>query len=253
MIDSKRVLVVGAGGLLGSELTKALLLAGYGVIACDINLDQMAERLCGQGIDLSVSNIQLVSFDVTNELSVKAFFENAVDICGAVNCSYPRNKNYGRHFFDVTIQDFNENLSLHLGSSFLFMQQCAAYFKRHKTCFSLVNISSVYGVIAPKFEVYNDTPMTMPVEYSAIKSALIHLTKYTVNYVKDSRFRINCVSPGGLLDKQPENFLNEYKKNTLGRGMLDVKDITGTIIFLLSKSSEYINAQNIIVDDGFTN
>jgi NAD(P)-dependent dehydrogenase (short-subunit alcohol dehydrogenase family) len=152
----------------------------------------------------------------------------------------------------VSLEDFNENLSLHLGSSFLFMQQCAAYFVRNKTPFSLVNVSSIYGVVAPKFDIYANTSMTMPVEYAAIKSAIIHLNKYIVNYVADSRFRINSVSPGGIFDCQPEPFLQAYKKHTLGKGMLDIKDVIGTILFLLSEQSQYMNGQNLVVDDGFS-
>ncbi|ENO1894603.1 SDR family oxidoreductase, partial [Vibrio vulnificus] len=117
---------------------------------------------------------------------------------------------------------------------------------------SLVNISSIYGVVAPKFEIYNNTPMTMPVEYAAIKSAIQHLNKYVVSYVNDSRFRINCVSPGGIFDHQPEAFLQAYKEKTHGAGMLDVEEVVGSVLFLLSEQSRYVTGQNIVVDDGFS-
>ena len=94
--------------------------------------------------------------------------------------------------------------------------------------------------------------MTMPVEYAAIKSALIHLTKYMAKYLKDKNVRVNCISPGGILDKQPESFLEQYKSNCLSKGMLDPEDIMGALVFLLSDASKFINGQNIIVDDGFT-
>lgn len=168
-----------------------------------------------------------------------------------MNCSYPRNKNYGAHFFDVTLESFNENLGLHLGAHFQLMQACAAQFVAAKHPFALVNISSIYGVIAPKFEIYNNTPMTMPVEYAAIKSALVHLSKYVATYVADSNFRVNCISPGGLLDGQSQAFLDAYQSHTFGAGMLKPKDMVGTIMFLLSDHSKFINGQNIIVDDGF--
>ncbi len=94
--------------------------------------------------------------------------------------------------------------------------------------------------------------MTMPVEYAAIKSALIHLSKYVVAYMNDSKFRVNVVSPGGILDKQPEEFIEAYKKETLGKGMLNVSDVVGSILYLLSDSAQYVNGQNLIVDDGFS-
>lgn len=92
----------------------------------------------------------------------------------------------------------------------------------------------------------------MPVEYAAIKSALLQLSKYLTSYVSDSLFRSNSVSPGGIFDNQPTAFLEEYKKHCLGKGMLDIDDVTGSIVFLLSDTSKYLNGQNLVVDDGFS-
>jgi NAD(P)-dependent dehydrogenase (short-subunit alcohol dehydrogenase family) len=253
LLNNKTVLIAGAGGLLGSRLVPAALQQGVNVVAADINVTAMKERLAGVGVKLDNSAISFVELDVTDEVSVKAFFENQDKLLdGAVNTTYPRNKTYGKHFFDVSLDSFNDNLSLHLGSAFLFTQQAAAYFKRHEQPFSLVNISSIYGVIAPKFDIYDNTPMTMPVEYAAIKSAIQHLSKYAAAYVNDSRFRINCVSPGGIFDHQPDAFLEAYKNNTHGAGMLDVGEVVGSVLFLLSEQSRYVTGQNIVVDDGFS-
>ena len=252
LLLGKSILVFGAGGLLGVSLVASLLQQSAKVIAVDINSDTLKTQLVDAGVQFEKGNIVLESLDISNEENVKDFFQNIEPIDGAVNTSYPKNKEYGKHFFDVTLDSFNENVSLHLGSSFLFMQQCSKYFIKHKKPFSLVNISSIYGVIAPKFEIYKDTSMTTPVEYVAIKSALINLSKYVIKYVCDSKFRINVVSPGGVLDKQPEIFIKAYKRNSLGKGMLEAKDVIKPILFLLSSQSEYLNGQNIIVDDGFS-
>lgn len=252
LLKDKTILVAGAGGLLGSHLVPEILKQGAHVIAVDIHIDAMSERLKKAGVDLQSDQITLQALNVTNEQEVIQFFQKDLKIDGAVNTTYPRNKTYGAHFFDVTLQSFNENLSMHLGSMFLFTQQCAKYFKEHQKIFSLVNISSIYGVVAPKFDIYDNTKMTMPVEYSAIKSALLHINKYVVAYVNDSRFRINAISPGGIFDHQPEPFLKAYQKNTHGAGMLDVSEMVGSILFLLSDQSRYVTGQNIIVDDGFS-
>lgn len=253
LLENKTILVAGAGGLLGTRLVAALLKQGAHVIAADIHVEAMCERLASLGVDLQDTKLSCCELDVTKEENVKAFFnQQTQQIDGAVNATYPRNKTYGKHFFDVSLESFNENLSLHLGSAFLFTQQSAAYFKRQQQPFSLVNISSIYGMIAPKFEIYNNTPMTMPVEYAAIKSAIQHLNKYIVSYVNDSRFRINCVSPGGIYDHQLEAFLQAYKNKTHGAGMLDVLEIIGSIMFLLSDQAKYVTGQNIVVDDGFS-
>lgn len=252
MLKNKKILVAGAAGLLGATLVKELLAQGATVVAADISLERLNNRLATLGVNANNADIIHQQIDLADKTAVTVMFDQLDGLTGAVNCSYPRNKNYGKHFFDVTQEDFNENISLNLGSSFLFMQQCAAYFKRTETPFSLVNISSVYGVVAPKFEIYNNTPMTMPVEYAAIKAGLIHLSKYVTKYVSDSRFRVNLVSPGGIFDHQPGDFLDAYKKETFGKGMLDVTDVLGSIVFLLSSMADFVNGQNIVVDDGFS-
>ncbi|MBN8444758.1 MAG: SDR family oxidoreductase [Gammaproteobacteria bacterium] len=252
MLKGKKILVVGAAGLLGGTLVKELLAQGAQVIAADLNLERLDTRFAALDIGVDDANVSRIQIDLADKAETSAMFSALDDLAGAVNCSYPRNKNYGKHFFDVTPEDFNENVSMNLGSSFLFMQQCAAYFLRTAKPFSLVNISSVYGVVAPKFEIYDNTPMTMPVEYAAIKSGLIHLSKYVAKYVSDSRFRVNLVSPGGIFDHQPGDFLDAYKKETFGKGMLDVTDVTGSVIYLLSDYAQFVNGQNLIVDDGFT-
>jgi len=113
-----------------------------------------------------------------------------------VNNAYPRNKHYGRFLMDVEYDDFCDNLNLNLGGYFLTSQQFAAYFLKQGFG-NIVNIASIYGVVAPKFEIYENTPMTMPVEYAVIKSALIHLTKYFAKSFKGKNIRTNSLSPGG--------------------------------------------------------
>jgi NAD(P)-dependent dehydrogenase (short-subunit alcohol dehydrogenase family) len=94
--------------------------------------------------------------------------------------------------------------------------------------------------------------MNSPIEYSAIKAGVVAITKYLAKYYKNKNIRVNCISPGGILDNQPEIFLENYSNNCNSKGMLDSQDLNGALIFLLSDSSKYVNGQNIIVDDGWS-
>jgi NAD(P)-dependent dehydrogenase (short-subunit alcohol dehydrogenase family) len=168
-----------------------------------------------------------------------------------VNNAYPRGANYGREFFAVEYEDFCANLSMHLGGYFLCAQQFADYFKRQRSG-NIVNLSSIYGVVAPRFEIYEGTDMTMPVEYAAIKSGVIHLTRYMAAYLGPFGIRVNALSPGGIKADQPQRFQEQYRKETAGKGLLDASDLAGALVFLLSDASRHITGQNLIVDDGFT-
>ena len=251
MLKQKKIIVFGASGLLGSHVVVDLLNKGADVIAIDINVSALEKKITSTSINTGYS-LDIIELDILSEEAVSNLFNQTSGISGVVNCSYPRNQTYGADFLDVSLSSFNENLSMHLGSAFFLMQQSAKYFQRSNSDFSFVNIASIYGTNSPEFNVYENTNMTMPVEYAAIKSAIIHLNKYVAKYINNSLFRVNSISPGGILNQQPSTFLEKYKKLTHGKGMLDVEDILGSISFLLSDEAKFITGQNIIIDDGFS-
>ena len=251
LVRDKVVIVTGGAGLLGRTFCQAI--ADNGGIAVVAEYDiAIAEKLC---TSLENASIVPAQVNITDKNSIKVLITTISEKYGRidalVNSAYPRNKNYGKHFFDVAYSDFCENVGMNLGGYFLTSQQFATYFEKQGYG-NIINLASIYGVIAPRFEIYDNTPMTMPVEYAAIKSGLIHLTKYMAKYFKGKNIRVNTISLGGIEDKQPDPFLKAYKGFCLNKGMLNAKDISGTVLYLLSDLSEFVNGQNIVVDDGFT-
>jgi NAD(P)-dependent dehydrogenase (short-subunit alcohol dehydrogenase family) len=255
LLANKVVVITGGAGLIGCAFLDALHEQGATVVVAD-NDPARLHAMAGNLAD-SEPNLRVVfhTADITSKASLGALIESLHATHGKidalVNNAYPRNANYGRKFEDVEYSDFCENVSLHTGGYFLASQQFSAYFERQGGG-NIVNMSSIYGVLAPRFGVYSGTRMTMPVEYAAIKSAIIHLTRYMAQYFKGKNIRVNCISPGGILDGQPQNFLDAYNQFAAGKGMLDPQDIAGTLVYLLSDASRYVNGQNIVVDDGWS-
>ncbi len=254
MLKNKIIVITGGAGLIGHEFAKSVIKYNGTVVIADVNEALGIKVKKNLEETLAPQEISFFKIDINKKKSINKFIDNVHKKYGKidalVNNAYPRNKNYGRHFFDVKYDDFVENLGLNLGGYFVTSQQFAQYFKKQGYG-NIVNISSIYGVVAPRFEIYEGTSMTMPVEYAAIKSGLIHLTKYMAKYFKGMNIRVNAISPGGIFDHQPESFLEKYKECCLNKGMLDASDLRGALIFLLSDMSKHINGQNIIVDDGF--
>lgn len=251
LLKDKVVVVTGGAGLLGRDFCKKIAENGGIAIMAEYHLLQ-AEKVKNE---LANDKIFVEEVNITDKNSVESLIKKVSEKFGKidalVNSAYPRNKNYGKHFFDVSYDDFCENVGMNLGGYFITSQCFAQYFYQQGSG-NIVNISSIYGVIAPRFEIYDNTPMTMPVEYAAIKSGLLHLTKYMAKYFKGRNIRVNAISLGGLEDKQPESFLKAYQNCCLNKGMLNAQDISGTLLYLLSDLSEFVNGQNLIVDDGFT-
>lgn len=254
MVTGQIVVITGGAGLIGQEFVKAVVENNGIAIIADINTETGLKVKSQLSEELGTTHIDFIHLDITSEKSVNDGISTLTSKYGKidalVNNAYPRNKNYGNHFYDVTHEDFIENMGMNIGGYFTTSQQFAKFFENQGHG-NIINISSIYGVIPPKFEVYDNTPMTMPVEYAVIKSGLIHLTKYMAKYLKGKNVRVNAISPGGIFNHQPQPFLDAYKTECLNKGMLDNSDLKGTLIFLLSDNSKYINGQNIIVDDGF--
>jgi len=255
LLENKVIVITGGAGLIGSEFAKTVLENNGTVIIADF--DKKRGVITANKLKELVSTgiIDFQWLDINNKESILRVIDilnkKYGRIDALVNNAYPRNKNYGQKFEDVTYDDFCENININLGGYFLTSQQFSEYFCRQGFG-NIVNISSIYGVVAPRFEIYNNTKLTMPVEYAVIKSGLLHLTKYMSKYFKGKNIRVNAISLGGILDAQPVSFIQNYNDLCLNKGMLDATDITGTLLFLLSDKSQYINGQNIVVDDGFT-
>jgi NAD(P)-dependent dehydrogenase (short-subunit alcohol dehydrogenase family) len=254
LLTNQVVVITGGAGLIGRQFSSVV--AEHGGIAVVADRDAAAAtRVVEEIAAKHAGHAEAEVLDITDKASITKLIETLHERHGRIdavlNNAYPRNRNYGRKFEEVTYEDFCENLSLHLGGYFLVAQQFSAYF-REQGRGNIINMASIYGIMAPRFEVYAGTPMTMPVEYAAIKASIINLTKYLAKYLKGTGIRVNAISPGGILDSQPGAFLERYKENCLSKGMLDTEDLNGTLLYLLSDMAAYVNGQNIIVDDGFS-
>ena len=117
---------------------------------------------------------------------------------------------------------------------------------------TIVNIGSIYGTVGPDFNVYNNTELTMPAAYSAIKGGVINFTRYLSSYYGKNNIRVNCVSPGGIFNNQPVEFVKNYENKVPMQRMGKPEDISPAVSFLLSDDSSYITGQNLIIDGGWT-
>ncbi len=250
LLENQIIFINGACGLIGKRFVEVCLDVGASVIAADINEQQLTVL----SADLNSSQLLTLTLDLGSPEAIQQALAASIQefgkVTALVNAAYPRNKNYGRRFFDVEYADFCENLNLNMGTTFSSCQIFARYFKEKKQG-SIINLGSIYGVIAPDFDIYPDS-MSMPVEYAAIKSAVIHLTKYMAQLLRKDGVRVNCISPGGVLDSQPENFLERYNAKCGLQGMLNTEHLDSTLLYLLSANSSAVTGQNIVVDDGFS-
>ncbi len=122
---------------------------------------------------------------------------------------------------------------------------------------SIVNVSSVYGLLSPVQDLYEfrrrqgDT-YVKPVAYSVSKAAVLNLTRYLATYWAKSGVRVNTLTLAGVWNDQPAAFLEAYAERVpLGR-MLDASEALGGVVFLASDASSYVTGANLVVDGGWS-
>lgn len=241
-LKEKVIVVTGGSGLIGKAIISDLKQSGAFVINADINATNnldIGEWCC------DVTDVEAIQRTISVVLSKY----NRID--GWVNNAYPRTKDWGNKFENIVEKSWKENIDLQLNSVFVCCQMILALMKKQQYG-SVVNISSMYGVVGPDFNVYNGTDMTMPAAYSAIKGGIINFSRYLASYFGPDGIRINCVSPGGIFDNQNEVFVSQYEQKVPMRRMGLPEDIAPSVAFLLSDDSAYITGQNLIVDGGWT-
>lgn len=117
---------------------------------------------------------------------------------------------------------------------------------------NVINISSIYGVVANDPGLYEDTGMKQPPDYTFVKGGMINFTRYIANYYGKQGVRANCICPGGYFNEQPGPFVKRYEHRVpLGR-MLDNEDLKGAVVFLASDASRYVTGVALMVDGGWT-
>jgi len=240
-LKDKIIIVTGGSGLLGKEIIKDLEAKGATAINADINVATDLEK-------------HILTVDITSEESIMKAIKVVTDfygkIDGLVNNAYPRTKDWGTKFEDITYESWQKNVDIQMNTTFLFIQKIMP--ELLKTKGAIVNMTSIYGVVGNDLTIYENTSINTAAPYSAIKGGVINFTRYLASYYGRQGVRVNCVSPGGIFDNQHETFVANYEKKVPMGRMGNPDDIAPAVSFLLSDEAKYITGQNLIVDGGWT-
>ena len=240
----------GAGPMFGSSISEALAEAGATLISASRSLErneEFAERLVGEGYEAHALELDITEPDSIEAVSAKVlerFGRLDVLVNSAVVARAGSFEEQTAEYWDYSARG---NMVGLFAMCKAFVPQMVAQGKG-----SIINISSIYGVVANDPTLYEGTDMKQPPDYTFVKAGMINFTRYLANYYGKQGIRSNCISPGGYFDNQPDAFVDEYTRRVpIGR-MLDNEDIKGAVVYLASDASEYVNGHNLLVDGGWT-
>jgi len=244
----KKILITGGTGLLGKEMVKGFLSKKCIVYFTSTSKSKSEQFLKNISSELRKNCIPIVQK-----------FENIDDISSFIK----KNKNLN---FNILVNNARNITNLKLSTKNsdhykcfdkeMFLAVYLPYFLsiklNQKYLDNIVNISSMYGVVSPNKNLYEDKYKSSPIYYGVSKAAEIHLTKELAVRLSNKKIRVNSISFGGFEGRVNKSFKKRYSKMCpLGR-MLKPEEVFKPIWFLCSDQSSGATGHNLVIDGGWT-
>ena len=263
-LTGRVAIITGGTGLLGQQHAEAIARAGGIPVLADIRITgvdpqsrEWQERFGGQACAFQT--------DITDPESVKKLLEAVLAKFGRVDilinnaANNPKMENKADVEFSrlefFPLEQWDADLNVGLKGAFLCSQVIGSEMARRKQGV-IVNVASDLAVIAPDQRLYRkpglpeDKQPVKPVTYSVVKTGLVGLTRYLATYWADSGIRVNAISPGGVYNNQPDDFVERLARLIpLGR-MANPNEYQAAILFLCSDASSYMTGNNLVIDGG---
>jgi NAD(P)-dependent dehydrogenase (short-subunit alcohol dehydrogenase family) len=252
--SGSRILLVGATGVLGRGYASAIAELNVQLIIADTAQSDVllyAKELNVLGCEIDISSedsvIKCIKY-VENQLGgLDAVINNAA----ATSESLMNSGDLFEDFENYPLSVWQKTIDVNLTGAFLLSREAGKLIKKTSKYGNMINISSIYGLVAPDHRIYENQPFKSLPGYSASKSGIIGLSKWMSTWWGGS-IRVNCVTPGGVFNGHNESFVKEYSNRVPMGRMANRDELVGIILYLLSDASSYVTGQNFVVDGGYT-
>jgi NAD(P)-dependent dehydrogenase (short-subunit alcohol dehydrogenase family) len=252
-LEGRVAVVTGGMGQLGQVYLAGLADRGMRVACFDVARADVPEGVSAHVVDVTDRTAIAAALDVViAELGVPHLLVNNAGLDSPPDAP-PEEVG---PFEDFPEAAFDEVMDVNVKGTLLCCQLIGGAMAREGRG-SIVNVSSVYGLLSPPQDLYEfrrtrGEAFFKPVAYSVSKSAILNLTRYLATYWAKEGVRVNTLTLGGVWNDQPQEFLDAFAaRSPMGR-MLDAREALGAVVFLASDASSYVTGSNVVVDGGWS-
>ena len=252
-LEGRVAVVTGGLGQLGRMYLEGLAERGMRVASFDVRAGEAPNGVHAFTVDVTErASIESALAAVTEEWGVPHLLVNNA----ALDSPPDAPAEEVGPFEDYPAESFDEVMDVNVKGTFLCCQAVGGAMAREGRG-SIVNVSSVYGLLSPVQDLYafrraSGETFFKPVAYSVSKSAVLNLTRYLATYWAKSGVRVNTLTLAGVWNDQPQEFLDAFAgRSPMGR-MLDAREALGAVVFLASDASSYVTGSNVVVDGGWS-
>ena len=253
MSSRRRVMITGATGKIGRSLASGFAGAGWEVIAVSREqnrADAIAETLGRATGDVHHGVCWTFEAGAPIAELVEQLHDKAIQphcLVNGVRDLENLKLGEGGH-----ADETNWSREFHLGVVVAYELAMQLFEKPGTVLDNIINIASVYGMVAPNQSLYADPVSQSAIHYGVCKAALIHLTRELAVRMTSKGVRVNAISYGGVEGRVDSGFLERYKRLCPQGRMLTEADVTGPALFLSSPGASGIVGHNLVVDGGWS-
>lgn len=223
----KHALITGSSGLIGSEMVREFLQAGYTVTGFDLKENK----------ELDHPDFQFVKADLSKEADIKKAFAKIKNLDVLINNAARANP-HQKKIHELSLKDWEEGMAINLTSVFLMTKYSIPLLKKSKG--NIINISSTRHLMSEaNTEIYSASKGAMDALTRALAISLSH------------EVRVNSISPGWIDDPKGKFSKKDHEQHPAGR-VGRPSDIAQSALFLARDGSSFITGQDFVVDGGMS-
>lgn len=249
--------LTGSNGQLGKVISQIYSTSGWKIFGLDISIESsnsfLSHYISGSVIDRS-------NFNSLFQASFDCFKSSDIDKVCLIN-------NAGVAVFspseDRTEEEFDFVAKTNLLGPIYGMTEFKKFFiddckfnfpPDNKPKLSIINVSSIYSLVAPNKNIYTDTSRNSSEIYGATKAGLNQMTKYFAVRYAEYGIQVNAVAPGGVLnrDLQGPEFIQNYSKLVPASRMCQPSEVASLCLSISSSGVEYMTGQVLALDGGMS-
>ena len=255
-LSGKNIMLTGSCGHIGRKLSLGLALSGAHVILNGRDINKL-NKLKSE-IEEVKGKSSIANFDICNENEIKNYFEGNknLKLSGIVNNAYSGN---GGTILTSTSDDYRQTYEVAViapANLIKYGIECLNLAVKADGEASIVNISSMYGLVSPHVEIYQTPESTNPPFYGTAKAALIQFTRYAAVELSQKKIRVNSITPGPFpsndVQANDPEFINILSQMVPMKRIGRPEELVGAVQFLLSGASSFITGTNLPIDGGWT-
>lgn len=253
-LTGRVVLVAGGAGYLGVPICRALAECGARVVIADLRpsvAEDVAKKLTGEQL-----NVEAVGLDAGDEASIIQTINGVAEKHGRLDVLINATTfSTGKPMEQMSMADWEKGTHVSLAGAFALAREAGRVMVSQGRG-SIIQFSSMYGIVSPDPNMYDAGMNVNPIDYGAAKAGILQMVRYQAVMWGPKGVRVNAIVPGafpqagGNLENIP--FVKRLEAKSPMRRIGRADEIVGAALFLASDASSYVTGTKIVVDGGWT-